>query len=240
MIQKLRDFGETERKNMKKFGFTLAEVLITLGIIGVVAAMTLPTLFGNIQKRQTVSRLQKVYAELKQAVKISSDENGDPSGWDYTLTNEEFIKRYFAPYLKISVVNVDHTYTDLQGRSRGYYHSDNPTFITMSGAFVMFYHEPQPYQAQNHLLVDINGKTPPNRMGKDVFAFTFLDENLVTYTQYTSQGMIRELSIRKNLLGSGTSGQCSYTAGGGIFGAGSYCSRLIEVDGWKIADDYPW
>ena len=224
---------------MKKFGFTLAEVLITLGIIGVVAAMTLPTLFGNIQKRQTVSRLQKVYAELKQAVKISSDENGDPSGWDYTLTNEEFIKRYFAPYLKISVVNVDHTYTDFKGRPYKFFHSNYPTFITMSGAFVMFYHTPS-FGAHNHLLVDINGKTPPNRIGKDVFAFTFLDENLVTYTQYTSQGMIRELTKRQNLLSSATSGQCSYTAGGGIFGPGSYCSRLIEVDGWKIADDYPW
>ena len=130
----------------------MAEVLITLGIIGVVAAMTLPTLFGNIQKRQTVSRLQKVYAELKQAVKISSDENGDPSGWDYTLTNEEFIKRYFAPYLKISVVNVDHTYTDLKGRSMRFYRSDHPTFITMSGAFVMFYHSSR-YGAHHHLLV---------------------------------------------------------------------------------------
>ena len=239
MIQKLRDFGETERKNMKKFGFTLAEVLITLGIIGVVAAMTLPTLFGNIQKRQTVSRLQKVYAELKQATKISSDENGDPSGWDYTLTNEEFIKRYFAPYLKISEVNVDHTFTDLKGRSNGwFFKSAHPTFITMSGAFVMFYHTPH-FSAKNHLLVDINGKTPPNRMGKDVFAFTFLNENLITYTQYASTASIRA-DHRENILASGTSGQCSYTADGGVFGAGSSCSRLIEVDGWKIADDYPW
>ena len=220
---------------MKKFGFTLAEVLITLGIIGIVAAMTLPTLFGNIQKRQTVSRLQKVYAELKQAVKISSDENGDPSGWDYTLTNEEFIKRYFAPYLKISVVNVDHTYTDLEGHLQRYSRSNHPNFITMSGAFVMFYHTPR-YGAHNHLLVDINGKTPPNRMGKDVFAFTFEDENLITFTQYYRTGSFNH----NGLIGSGTSGQCSYTARGGVFGAGSYCSRLIEVDGWKIADDYPW
>lgn len=225
-------------KISKKKAFTLAEILITLGIIGVVAAMTLPTLFGNIQKRQTVSRLQKVYAELKQAAKISSDENGDPSGWDYTLTNEEFIKRYFAPYLKISVVNVDHTYTDLKGRSIRYSRSDYPNFITMSGAFVMFYHVPA-YSAPNHLLVDINGKTPPNRIGKDVFAFTFFGENLITYTQYASEESIRAYN-RKVILSSGTSGQCSYTAAGGLFGVGSYCSRLIEVDGWKIADDYPW
>ena len=42
-------------------GFTLAEVLITLGIIGIVAAMTLPALVGKYKKQQTVAQLQKVY-----------------------------------------------------------------------------------------------------------------------------------------------------------------------------------
>ena len=41
---------------MKK-GFTLAEVLITLGIIGVVAALTLPSLITNYRKKQTVAQL---------------------------------------------------------------------------------------------------------------------------------------------------------------------------------------
>lgn len=46
---------------MKK-GFTLAEVLITLGIIGVVAAMTLPTLVQKYQDKADHSHLQKVYS----------------------------------------------------------------------------------------------------------------------------------------------------------------------------------
>ena len=45
--------------NLKKFAFTLAEVLITLGIIGVVAAMTMPALVANYQKTVTVNRLKK-------------------------------------------------------------------------------------------------------------------------------------------------------------------------------------
>ena len=46
----------------KRFGFTLAEVLITLGIIGVVAAMTIPTLIANTQTVQnTVHNLRKHY-----------------------------------------------------------------------------------------------------------------------------------------------------------------------------------
>ena len=48
----------------KSSGFTLAEVLVTLGIIGVVAAMTIPTLMQNYQRQSYVTQLKKVYNEL--------------------------------------------------------------------------------------------------------------------------------------------------------------------------------
>ena len=54
----------------RRAAFTLAEVLITLGIIGVVAAMTLPTLMQNYQKAQTVSQLKKTYAVAQNAVQM--------------------------------------------------------------------------------------------------------------------------------------------------------------------------
>ena len=44
-----------------KFAFTLAEVLITLGIIGVVAAMTIPTLMQKYYEKQTVAKLKETY-----------------------------------------------------------------------------------------------------------------------------------------------------------------------------------
>ena len=51
----------------KKDGFTLAEVLITLSILGVVAAISIPNIVQNYQKRLTVTKLQKAYAVLEQA-----------------------------------------------------------------------------------------------------------------------------------------------------------------------------
>lgn len=60
----------------KKQGFTLAEVLITLGIIGIVAAVTIPTLVSNYQNQQYVTSLKKVYAETNQALKQMSADNG--------------------------------------------------------------------------------------------------------------------------------------------------------------------
>lgn len=53
---------------MRQKAFTLAEVLITLGIIGVIAAMTIPTLIQNTQKEQYITSLKKAYAQLNQAM----------------------------------------------------------------------------------------------------------------------------------------------------------------------------
>ncbi len=58
---------------MKK-GFTLAEVLITLGIIGIVAAMTIPTLISKIQKQQIEAQLKENYSVIAQAMKLSEEE----------------------------------------------------------------------------------------------------------------------------------------------------------------------
>lgn len=61
---------------MTKKAFTLAEVLITLGIIGIVAAMTIPTLLTNIREKQTVSKLKQTYSMLSQAFKLVEDNGG--------------------------------------------------------------------------------------------------------------------------------------------------------------------
>ena len=68
--------------NKKKSAFTLAEVLITLGIIGIVAAMTLPALIQNYQKKQTVSQLKKAYSVISQALVSSQYDNGDMTEWN--------------------------------------------------------------------------------------------------------------------------------------------------------------
>lgn len=71
---------------MKK-AFTLAEVLITLAIIGVVAAMTIPTLISKYQEKQTVTQLTKVYSILSQAWQLMQTEYGTIDTWGMTSTN---------------------------------------------------------------------------------------------------------------------------------------------------------
>lgn len=76
---------------MKKFGFTLAEVLITLGIIGVVAAMTIPTLITSYKEKQTVSQLTKIYSMLASAYQMMTVEYGPVNTWGLNPTNTGMI-----------------------------------------------------------------------------------------------------------------------------------------------------
>ena len=68
-------------KKLKRIrsAFTLAEVLITLGIIGIVAAMTMPTLNDRITKRQVEARVKVAYSTIAQVMKMSEND-GNTSG----------------------------------------------------------------------------------------------------------------------------------------------------------------
>ena len=75
--------------------------MITLGIIGVVAAITLPALITNYQKKQTVEQLKNVYSTLEQAFKMSEFENGFSNEWvtdGSTIVNEQVVTEYFDMY----------------------------------------------------------------------------------------------------------------------------------------------
>ena len=69
---------------MKKNGFTLAEVLITLAIIGVVATLTLPALMTNTQEQQARTALKKGINTLTEAAQM----NSAIAGFDYGSFNE--------------------------------------------------------------------------------------------------------------------------------------------------------
>lgn len=78
--------GLSRCKNRK--AFTLAEVLITLGIIGVVAAMTIPTLIANSRGQQYRSRLKKTISTLSQSARMSQSQyDFDFSGLEGACTS---------------------------------------------------------------------------------------------------------------------------------------------------------
>ena len=88
--------------------FTLAEVLITLGIIGIVAALTLPGLIQRHRKTVIETELKKSYSLLNQLLQRSEADNGSAIHWEWPGTTTDttipnaFFNKYFAPYLKIT------------------------------------------------------------------------------------------------------------------------------------------
>lgn len=74
--------------------FTLAEVLITLGVIGVVAALTMPSLIENHREKVTIVKLQQVYNLLQQATQRMIQDEGDRTINYFGADPEERINKY--------------------------------------------------------------------------------------------------------------------------------------------------
>ena len=166
--------------------FTLAEVLITLGIIGVVAAITMPTLINNYQKKAAVTAAKKAYSTLSQAYTQLVNDNGEGLSV-CSINNSECLGKLFAPYLK-SLNGSGKLYTPSSEKAEGCWEDNDIGMVTethycfsavdgISYDFDMEYQEANKKQAL--IYVDINGLKRPNKFGKDRFAFIVLNSTLL-------------------------------------------------------------
>ena len=183
---------------MKK-AFTLAEVLITLGIIGVVAAMTLPALVNQTRGKELETALQKAYSILQQALQqmqydtgmIPNHANfGSEQGTTTTGTGGggRFMD-YFRPYF-LSHGNcktrecISQSYTDEEGNIQSMMTNKYKTYNKASNVATSLFDDCQMILSdgmfimiENHisdilLTVDVNGlNKKPNRWGHDLFTF---------------------------------------------------------------------
>ncbi len=94
----------THFTHAKRAAFTLAEVLITLGIIGVVAAMTIPTLISSYKEKQTVVKVQKAFSVFKNVYQYTLYEYGTPDKWNLHISAEDTQKFFdkLKPYLRLT------------------------------------------------------------------------------------------------------------------------------------------
>ena len=186
--------------------FTLAEVLITLGIIGVVAAMVLPTLISEFQERVWITRLKHTAAVLSQAYLMASNEYGVSAEWNHNGTDDQRAERYFN-YLKdyiqkplVSDKRFNYAIKELDGVgvfAPGMNSSSNYGFVLNNGTIISLMKtaangqgedvENDQEYGENHyfvgLIVDVNGQQKPNMLGKDVFLL-FLEPNKVVVEGY--------------------------------------------------------
>lgn len=148
-------------KNSDKEGFTLAEVLITLGIIGVVAAMTVPTLMMNYQRKVWEARLKKTFSVAVNACERMLVEENVSASNETDLYKEQTVdnvKRYFK-VLKNPEADPD---------GKGYLISlpDGADLYFSANASLPGF----------HFYVDVNGTSRPDEAGRDRFVFD-IDKN---------------------------------------------------------------
>lgn len=231
--------------------FTLAEVLITLGIIGVVAAMTMPSLITNYQKKQTVTQLKKAYSELSQALKMSETEYGTMDSWDFSNFESrdermnDFTSRYLIPNLKIlktCVPSSSECWADnILALNKKLIHSYlingvGASFVTVSGYSVYYW----PDDTGVWFFIDINGLKKPNVVGRDIFRFRLNIDggNSVKNYALNPYGADRKLYYKNDLINGNSNGGCNRDSSS-IY-AGDTCAALIMYNNWDITKDYPW
>ncbi len=184
----------------KNHAFTLAEILITLGIIGIIAALTLPTLILNYKEKETVSRLKKFYSITSQAYNLALNEFGTPDTWGLLNYNESLgeentnFLNYLKPYLNIIEYCGSEKYkcwnntTTLTGGI--FQHSSDKYYskaILADGSAILTYvldktctkNSGNVKEICGQMRVDINGQKKPNILGRDVFSFHITKNRII-------------------------------------------------------------
>ena len=245
-------------KKTKK-AFTLAEVLIVLGIIGVVAMITIPNIIVSIEKDYTLGVLKTTYAQLNQALLASQVDNGtDVSNWPIPTSSNDAASEYFAnnyliPYIKTihscatsndSECNYKIKFRDYQ--NSGDYHIMGETgsraYILPSGVIISVGIWAIGGDTISHvrtgIAIDINGKKEPNIYGRDVFyaelGLPLSSDNIRAKFLPYGYYLPRDKLVAGGSY-AGDPGCCSKDSGSGY-----YCFAILFKDGWKFSNDYPW
>lgn len=231
------------KKNKKNNAFTLAEVLITLGIIGVVAAMTIPTLINNSQKAQYVSQLQKMTSVLNNGFKMIMANAGcnDMSctgilnaSTDTTVDNIKAANVFsIAKVCHVSQTGCHDNMTYTLSGSTNWIPSDYYSMIVFNdGSVIGIYTPPYPncnYNSGNNqysticisnAIIDVNGLKPPNIFGRDLFRL-----NLSRFGTILPAGAIDAT------IGYGHWDSGSFSC---INGSGETCFGRIVEQGWQM------
>lgn len=234
---------------MSKRAFTLAEVLVTLGIIGVVAALTLPSL---IQKRTNIEvegKLKKIYSVMNQAILMSEQNNGPKEDWEtcnFGEKNDESLSsecrvhfdKYILPYLK---------YTKTEEFIAGgryniaIYFSDGSILVGKTHPKLVdyfFFPNGKNFDKDTFITKNQDGSSQRADCGITYFAFQFCPSYASVKYNYKKAFEPYKNGLNnytKEILTSSHQYGCNKNSPYKI-----WCTALIQLNGWKIPEDYPF
>ena len=237
--------------------FTLSETMITLVILGVIAAITVPSVIRNYQRRLVETRIKEFYSAMTSAIEQSQIANGMLDTWEndrktndsaYNITN-----KYILPYLNITKVNAPNnplaelsydvanpSNNSTSNRVMRYCLKNNICFydtFLMNGNKVTYDTRTDSnyryYARMSTIIFDVNGPAKPNVLGKDNFYLQIFKDINGGYAYVSGYEWPKESRI-SNQSRKDYKNYCynGYNTAG--------CSTVIINNGFKIPKDYPW
>ena len=212
-----------------KHGFTLAEVLITLVIVGIVAAMTIPTMVNNTNKEELRTGLLKGQSSLANALQLYYSRTGSkiiPSELE-PRTLFDKIKPYFS-------VAVSCGWQDCVPANKNYYRNFNNSGymnpvklddgqLILNNGMTVFIENPNITISNIYMAIDVNGyEKKPNKLGHDLFFFQLNDE-----------GNLVPMGAEGTDYYSATNEYCSTTSSSQDNGMGCTVKALSDADYFK-------
>jgi len=210
MLEKV--FGKKEKRNIaQKIGFTLAEMLIVIIIIGVVAAIVTPMIFGTTSDAQFHAAWKKKYADLSQVTQMLVVDNGGSLAGAFpgNVAGGEALKDAFASKLNIIKDCSGASWsggTGIGASAEGCWHEGANSWYYLNGTAVsgsnwtypglilnngslMYFHVNSSncsqtagdYKRCGHIYIDVNGFKKPNIIGKDVFGVNITSNALIPW-----------------------------------------------------------
>ena len=225
------------RGEILKKAFTLVEVLITLGIIGVVAAMTLPAVINNSRNKQLEAGLKRSYSLISQALDMYQAETGERicAGDIGGQQLRQILIKYFKaehdcgsgmPNVRKCINDYERmwykTYNGKNNLSTGYV--DDGAFVLNDGTFILL--ENSNLTNRGGIIIisaDVNGfNKRPNRLGHDLFMF-----------QVDSKGKLLPMGLENTQFYDKNDTFCSISSGNPNNGAGCTYKALTDKDFFK-------
>ena len=242
--------------NQRRYAFTLAEVLITLGIIGIVAALTIPSIVADYRNKQTATQLKYAYSVVGQALTAAQVQNGDVSGWDfgynygadtstvnYRETVINFVEKYLKPNLKIaddigyqytsSAIGYDGLYKPVSKEKverKGYWFTlGNGTLLCASISSICTNEDDDgtcTQRAYQNIIITVDTN---GFKGPNTYGKdVFLMTLELTSNKFSMHNYGSAQPRTKYVNWCADDSECQV------------CGYLIMRDGWEIKEDYPW
>ncbi|MBP7211597.1 hypothetical protein KBA27_02065 [bacterium] len=176
----------------------MAEILIVLGIIGIIAEMTIPTLMQSVGEREVVSKLKKDYTVISNAYNLIKEDEGTYDSWgtgDMSSANTHIIiGNMFKEQLKFSVNCIGKSKDEVISKCGDFEAKpeEDSRAILSDGTLIAFrgwspdcsWHWGNSGLLTNvcgYIAVDINGLKNPNVAGKDRFDFLIAKDGIVPW-----------------------------------------------------------